>query len=165
MTYDIENSVGYLINVAARLMSQEFDANLNQHGVSIGQWAMLACLWREDGLTISTLSRRTRISEPTAVRTIDRMIRDNLVERSQDENDRRKVCIHLTERGRALRDVLVPCAQQTLSRVLGGVAPEDIEVFVRILRHIISTLDESSHQPVFEESDDPRYRKRLSGCD
>jgi MarR family transcriptional regulator for hemolysin len=50
------------------------------------------------------------IETPTMVRTLDRMERDGLVERRRDPRDRRRVNVTLTEQGRSLRDVLVPCA-------------------------------------------------------
>ena len=109
-TFVIENSLGYLVNRAARLMAHELADRLRPSGVGIGQWAVLLFLWARDGTTQAELARVVAIEPPTLVRTIDRMVRDGLVTRSPDPNDRRITRIHLTDRGRALRDELVPGA-------------------------------------------------------
>jgi DNA-binding MarR family transcriptional regulator len=107
-TFVIEDSLGYLVNRAARLMAHELADRLRPAGVGIGQWAVLLFLWARDGTTQAELARVVAIEPPTLVRTIDRMVRDGLVTRSPDPNDGRITRIHLTERGRALRDDLVP---------------------------------------------------------
>jgi DNA-binding MarR family transcriptional regulator len=106
----IEESLGYLVNRAARLMAHQLAEELRPAGVGIGQWAVLMFLWERDGRSQADLSRAVAIEPPTMVRTIDRMVRDGLVKRVPDPDDGRVSRISLTERGRALRDELVPRA-------------------------------------------------------
>ena len=106
----IEESLGYLINRAARAFANQLGEQLRPFDVGIGQWAVLLHLWGNDGMTQAQLARRVAIEQPTMVRTIDRMERDGLVTRAPDPNDRRASRITLTERGWALRDDLVPLA-------------------------------------------------------
>jgi DNA-binding MarR family transcriptional regulator len=106
----IEQSLGYLLNYVARLFARAHATCLEQHDVTIGQWAVLMFLWAKDGLTQTELSRQVAIEDATMVRTIDRMERDGLVRRVRNTHDRRQLNIFLTDKGRSLRDVLVPCA-------------------------------------------------------
>ncbi len=106
----IEQSLGYLLNYVAKLFAHAHATCLEQHDVTIGQWAVLMFLWAEDGLTQTALSRHVAIEDATMVRTIDRMERDGLVRRVRNTHDRRQLNIFLTDKGRSLRDVLVPCA-------------------------------------------------------
>jgi MarR family transcriptional regulator, organic hydroperoxide resistance regulator len=106
----IEDSLGYLMNYVAKLFARAHATCLEQHGVTIGQWAVLMFLWAEDGVTQTALSRQVAIEDATMVRTIDRMERDGLVRRVRNTHDRRQLKIFLTDKGRSLRDVLVPCA-------------------------------------------------------
>jgi DNA-binding MarR family transcriptional regulator len=109
-TFVIADSLGYLVNRAARLMAHELAERLRPMGVGTGQWAVLLVLWARDGLTQAELARLVAIEGPTMVRMIDRMVRDGLVTRSPDPRDGRLVRIHLTDRGRALRNTLIPGA-------------------------------------------------------
>jgi DNA-binding MarR family transcriptional regulator len=120
----IEDSLGYVLNRAARAMAQQLAEELRPAGIGIGQWAVLMFLWADDGQTQAELSRVVAIEPPTMVRTIDRMVRDRLVERRRDPADGRVSRIHLTARGRSLRDRLVPKAaavnQRTQNRFSAG---------------------------------------------
>lgn len=106
--FAIEDSLGYLLNRAARLMAHRLADRLRAHGVGIGQWAVLMFLWARDGISQAELSRLVAIEPPTMVRTIDRMVRDGLVLRGPDPTDGRAGRIHLTDRGWSLRDALLP---------------------------------------------------------
>jgi DNA-binding MarR family transcriptional regulator len=117
----IEESLGYLVNRVARQMAHELGEALRPSGVGVGQWAVLMFLWARDGMSQAELARVVAIEPPTMVRTIDRMVRDGLVERVPDSRDGRVTRIRLTERARSLRDALVPKAvavnQATLRRL------------------------------------------------
>jgi DNA-binding MarR family transcriptional regulator len=132
----IEDSLGYLVNRAARVMAQLLADELRPAGVGIGQWAVLMFLWAQDGMSQAELSRVVAIEPPTMVRTIDRMVRDGLVERRPDRKDGRISRIHLTGRGRALRDDLVPKAAGVNERVLARFSPREAGTLVRLLRKL-----------------------------
>lgn len=104
----IEESLGYVVNYAARALARELSPRLAAHGARAGQWAVLMFLWAQDGQTQRELSRQVAIEDATMVRTIDRMERDGLVRRERNPRDRRQIKIFLTEKGWALRDTLVP---------------------------------------------------------
>jgi DNA-binding MarR family transcriptional regulator len=106
----IEESLGYMVNRVARSMAHQLGEELRPAGVGIGQWAVLMFLWARDGMSQAELSRVVAIEPPTMVRTIDRMVRDGLVTRTPDPADGRISRIHLTDRGRSLRDELLPKA-------------------------------------------------------
>jgi DNA-binding MarR family transcriptional regulator len=74
------------------------------------------------------------IEPPTMVRTIDRMVRDGLVERRADPRDARVSRIHLTARGLDLRDELVPKAVAVNERTRRRLSPGDQRSLLRSLK-------------------------------
>ena len=137
----IEDSLGYLVNRAARMMAQQLAEELRPAGVGIGQWAVLIFLWQRDGRSQAELSRVVAIEPPTMVRTIDRMVRDGLVKRVPDPDDGRVSRIYLTERGRALREELVPRAVAVNAANLGRLTPAE----GRTLRWLLTKLTSDEH--------------------
>jgi DNA-binding MarR family transcriptional regulator len=135
MEFVIEDSLGYLVNRAARVMAQQLADELRPAGVGIGQWAVLMFLWSQDGMSQAELSRVVAIEPPTMVRTVDRMVRDGLVQRRPDPTDGRISRIYLTKRGRALRDELVPRAVAVNERNLARVGQES-----RALRRLLTKI-------------------------
>ena len=135
-TFVIEDSLGYLVNRAARALAGRLAEELRPHDVGIGQWAVLLHLWANDGMTQAQLARRVAIEQPTMVRTVDRMERDGLVTRTPDPRDRRASRITLTERGWNMRDVLVPLA----ARVNRASTEHMSNAEVRTLRRLLAKL-------------------------
>jgi DNA-binding MarR family transcriptional regulator len=133
----IEDSLGYVINRVARSFAQQLAGELRQRGIGIGQWAVLLFLWARDGMSQAELARVVAIEPPTIVRTIDRMVRDGLVTRAPDPGDRRISRIHLTDRGRALRDELVPKAAAVNEANLARLTKTEGRTLYRLLAKLL----------------------------
>jgi hypothetical protein len=61
-TFVISDSLGYLMNRAARLMARMLGDKLRPAGVGIGQWAVHLVLWVRDGARQAELARMVAIS-------------------------------------------------------------------------------------------------------
>jgi DNA-binding MarR family transcriptional regulator len=133
----IEDSLGYLINRVARSMANQLAEELRPAGVGIGQWAVLMFLWARDGMSQAELSRVVAIEPPTMVRTIDRMVRDGFVTRAADPDDGRISRIYLTDRGRSLRDELLPKAVAVNAANLGRLTPIERKALRRLLGKLL----------------------------
>lgn len=140
LSFVAEETAAHLVPLAARLFARALQERLDRHGVSVAQWSMLLLLWEEDGLTQKELGRRQRIEEPTAARTLQRMERDGLVRRLSDGGDRRRRRVLLTERGRRLRDELVPAVLEVNAVATHGLSADDRQRLVSLLRYMIARL-------------------------
>jgi DNA-binding MarR family transcriptional regulator len=133
----IEESFGYIVNRLARSMGAQLADALRPSAVGIGQWAILLFLWARDGISQAELSRVVAIEPPTMVRTIDRMVRDGLVTRESDPRDARVSRIHLTAKGRALRDELIPKAVAVNAANLGRLTAREERELRRLLGKLL----------------------------
>lgn len=136
----IEESLGYLVNAAARLFARSLHHRISRHGVPIGQWPFLMFLWEEEGLTQKALSGRIPIDEATTVRTLDRMERDGWVRRVRNPRDRRETLVFLTEAGRALEKVLVPYAIEINDQAMQGLDQAQRGHLIKLLQGLIAQL-------------------------
>lgn len=109
---DEDAGLGQILRDVHRAYVRVLQHRIAPHGVSMGQWFFLRALWEEDGLTQRELSQRVGMMEPTTVTALNSMERRGLVERRRNVQDRRKVNIFLTAKGRSLRDVLIPVARE-----------------------------------------------------
>ena len=122
-------SVGYLLRDCYRSFSRALETRIRPHGIGVGQWFFLRELWEEDGLAQGDLSVRAGMTAPTTVVAIRRMVEDGLVTRKQDAQDRRKVRIHLTGKGRRLGDELLPFALDVNNEATADFSQEEIRQF------------------------------------
>jgi DNA-binding MarR family transcriptional regulator len=137
--FTIDDSLGYLVNRAARRMASDLADELRPLGVGIGQWAVLMFLWARDGISQAELARLVAIEPPTMVRTLDRMVRDGIVSREPDPRDGRVTRIHLTARGRSLRDQLVPRAVAVNQAAEAALTTEEAATLRQLLTKLITS--------------------------
>ena len=139
--FDSETSIGYLLRDTYRAFTKILQARISAHGVTIGQWYFLRVLWDEDGLTQRELSQRVGMMEPTTVTALNGMEKRGYVRRVRNTDDKRKVNIFLTEKGKALRNVLLPHAIDVNIRSIAGVPLEDVEAVRRTLHAMKRNLE------------------------
>jgi len=133
---------GSLLRDAQRAFTRALQARIAPHGVSMGQWFFLRALWSQDGLTQRELSQRVGMMEPTTVTALNGMERRGLVVRVRNAEDRRKINVFLTDRGRELEGVLLPCADDLMKVALAGIPGGQLDVAGRTLLRIIENLDD-----------------------
>ncbi len=139
--FPLEASVGYQIRMVYRGMQRLLHTRIGPHGVNLGMWYYLRALWSEDGLTQSELSRRIGTMEPTTLGAIQSMERSGLVRRVRSEDDRRKVHIHLTKKGRDLERMLMPLAVEVVDTSVAGLSPAEVKLLLKFLRSIRNNLE------------------------
>jgi DNA-binding MarR family transcriptional regulator len=95
------NYLAYLLARASFIVSGEFHATLKNWQLSVPEWRVLACLMDVEGLSVGELAAMALMKQPGLTKVLDRMERDALLKRQGTADDRRRVTIHLTAKGRA----------------------------------------------------------------
>jgi DNA-binding MarR family transcriptional regulator len=132
--------MAHLVKDAIRALNRALQVRLAEHGVSLGHWPYLRVLWESDGLTQRELSREAGVMEPTTFAAMKAMQERGYIVRRQLANNRRKVHIFLTAKGRALKTKLVPLAQSVNGVAMRGVSPTDVAITRRTLLAAIENL-------------------------
>lgn len=140
----IDDDIGFFIAVTSRLMDRALNGRLKKYGVSFGQWPFLMTLWAEEGLTQRELSRRVSSEEGTTTRTLDRMEADGLIRREANITDRRQRIIYLTNKGKSLRDKLVPEALAISGLTTGQLTAKEVGALRSALKKMVGSLKELS---------------------
>lgn len=134
------DSLGYQIRTTHRLFQRALQNEVERSGVTLGMWYFLRVLWSEDGITQSELSQRVGTMEPTTLSAIRDMEGDGLVVRTRHADDRRKINIHLTEKGRALRSQLLPIAQAVIDTASAGLTGRERTMLIELLKAMQKNL-------------------------
>lgn len=96
-------SIGRQLNFATGRMNALCSQILDPHGLSLPQWVILSCLWRDGDLTVGALSKLIGSGFPATSRIIDRMVSRGLIARRQDETDGRIAIVSATDKARELK--------------------------------------------------------------
>jgi DNA-binding MarR family transcriptional regulator len=137
--------LAHLVKDAARSMVRALQLRLAEHSVSFGHWTFLRILWETDGLTQRELSEHAGVMAPTTFAAVTAMEKLGLVERQQRPENKKNTHVYLTAEGRALKDKLVPLAEEVNEISVTGLSERDIKVARKELLTIIENLadDES----------------------
>jgi DNA-binding MarR family transcriptional regulator len=130
----LEDSLGFQVRDLNRLMQRALAQRIAPAGVAPGAWYFLRVLWEEDGLTQRELATRIGMQEPTAVIALRGMEEAGWITRTRSAEDRRKVHVHLTPAGRALREALLPEAKAVIGRATQDMTAEEVASLLALLR-------------------------------
>jgi MarR family transcriptional regulator, organic hydroperoxide resistance regulator len=133
-------SLGYMVREVHRAFMRSLEARIGKFGITPGMWWFLRLLWIEDGLSQSELSDRLRVMSPTTVRAMDRLEKQGLISRVPSDDDKRKLKIELTEKGRALRQELMPIALEVNRMGTESLTKAEIAVLQELLGRIMQNL-------------------------
>ncbi len=134
----IDDYLLYLLARASFLISSEFLRELRRRGISVPVWRVLASLiGSRGGETVTGLAEVCLLQQPTMTKLLDRMERDGLVRRSQDERDRRVVRVELTDGGLTRAQDLIAAARSHETEVLARYPEAEAVALKAVLRAIV----------------------------
>ncbi|WP_019616904.1 MarR family winged helix-turn-helix transcriptional regulator [Psychromonas ossibalaenae] len=138
--FDRQSSFGWLINVVASQASKKFETELKKHGLTIALWPPLMCLWEEEGINQSEIAKKSKVENSTTTRTLDKLVALGLVERRDDPHSRRAFRIYLTDKGRALKEVLLPIPVAVNQDLLNTLDDDEQKEMIRLLQKLVAKV-------------------------
>ncbi len=139
-----ETSLGYQINLLARLFENALREQIAPLGVVPGQFPALLTLYEHDSLTQTELRRQVGIEQPTMAKTLQRMERDGLIRRTPDLHDRRRTHIHLTARAHRLQQPLTNEARDVNATATRSLTPAQIDALLTTISQLIANLTDDT---------------------
>lgn len=135
-----DDRLAHLVKDATRALLRALQLRLTAHDVSLGHWTFLRILWEKDGLTQRELSEQAGVMEPTTFSALNAMEKLGYVVRRQLPDNRRKVYVYLTPKGRLLKAKLVPLAEDVNNVAVGDVPADHIAITRQTLLAILENL-------------------------
>ncbi|PRO64933.1 MarR family winged helix-turn-helix transcriptional regulator [Alkalicoccus urumqiensis] len=124
------------LRMIADIVKQKGREILNEFPITPPQFVALQWLHEYGDMTIGELSSKMYLACSTTTDLVDRMEKNELVERVKDENDRRVVRIHLLDKGKTIIREVIQQRQVYLQNVLENFSHENVD----FLEHSLSVL-------------------------
>ena len=109
-------------------------------GLTMPQMVTLHALRRSGALTISAISGKLDLSLAATSHLVDRMVQQQLVERSEDASDRRQKRVAITPAGLALLGRLSSVRLAKAARVIEPLAPELRAQLAEVLAEVLEQI-------------------------
>ena len=117
----------------SRKISRNYNAECSKYGITATQSFVLLDLLDHDGSSVKDIANRIQLDSPAVTGVIDRLLKENLVQRIEDPSDRRSLQILLTPKGSQLADEIVPMSIEFNKNIQDGFDPDDVNLFQKFL--------------------------------
>lgn len=127
--------------------------SMKQDGLSMPQIYTLMYLYHEGEVRISDIGVLMDVGKAAASQLVDRLAQQGLVERVEDDRDRRAKKIRLLPKSLALIEKGLKVQRQQMGGVLAHLSPEQLTTVQNAFRYLIDAIhkvdlpDESSVRP------------------
>ncbi|MGN9796185.1 MarR family winged helix-turn-helix transcriptional regulator [Streptomyces sp. OZ13] len=136
-----EGPMSYAIFQLARAHRARAAAMLREMDLHPGQELLLMHLLDRDGQTQSELLESVGLDHSTVSKSLRRMQDAGLLVRGPAEHDRRVMVVHLTDKGRAMREPLAAMWRALEETSARNLSAQEAESFVRIAYAVTDAIN------------------------
>jgi DNA-binding MarR family transcriptional regulator len=142
-TLDLFRFVPFQLNRLAAEVSAALSGEYQErYGLDIPEWRVLATLgFRNEACSAQYIAHCTRTHKSTVSRAVTALMTRQLVERVENEDDRREFALRMTAKGRALYQKLIPRLLRKEQEILSCLSAQEKKDFARMLGKIEKSLD------------------------
>jgi DNA-binding MarR family transcriptional regulator len=113
-----------------------------RYGLDIPEWRVLATLgFRHEACSAQYIAQCTRTHKSTISRAVTSLMKRQIVERVENEDDRREFRLRLTRKGATLYEELIPRLLRKEQDILSCLSAQERRDFARLLGKIEQGLD------------------------
>lgn len=125
--YLLDESLGYQLFQASRLMNARLNQNFRDHGYTLTyeQWQLLSRLYEEEGKTQSELAVLIERDQAGISRLLGRMEKNGYIHRRLEKGNKRTNHIYLTDWAKQVKDELNRLALHTIEEASEGMSEEE----------------------------------------
>jgi DNA-binding MarR family transcriptional regulator len=128
----------YILRVSLRKQA----GLMKEVGMTIPQMVTLHVLGMSGRMKMKDIAAELNISLPAASGIIDRMSRQKMLKRIQDEKDRRVINIELTDKGKKMLNQTVESRRSAIEQMFAKLTAEERETYLKILKRVKQAISE-----------------------
>lgn len=130
---DFTDYLCFRMGAIARKMTRYYNNKLAPYGITIVQSWVLFYLFRQKSSSLKEIANAVQLDSPVVTGLVDRLVKEGLVIREEDPEDRRSLKISLTPRGRQVVEEIAPVVAEYNQRIRNIIPDNDAETFERAL--------------------------------
>ena len=135
---DLEHFLPYRLSVLANRVSHGFGRLYEERfDLKLPEWRVMAVLGRRPGITASDVTEMTAMDKVAISRALSRLQAMGRVNVQEDEGDRRRMRLTLSEQGLEIYRQIVPLAKSIEADLISELPAEDRAVLDRLLNRLM----------------------------
>ena len=126
----------FLVGRVARKMTKVTREKIAPYGITTSQFFLLNALYEEDGVLISALAHKVALDKGTLTGVLDRLERDDFIERRADPSDRRAIRIYLKQKAEEMKENLIELYHENNNAFLSLLTEDEKLVFETVVEKL-----------------------------
>jgi MarR family transcriptional regulator, temperature-dependent positive regulator of motility len=135
-----EGSASHLLHRAEQSATDIFSRIAPAGLLTPRQYAILAAIEANQGLSQTGLVENTGIDRSTLADIVRRMLDKGLIQRERTADDARAYAVRLTRKGTNTLKKMRPYADEVDRRIVDAIPEAQQELFLSLLQHLVQTL-------------------------
>ncbi len=139
---ELSLELGRLMTEMKYHLRQQLQSKLKEHSLDISfeLLEVMSFLWKKDGMNQQELADMAVRDKSSMTYLIDNLVKRNLVERMEDETDRRSKRVLLTKEGKLLQKKLHPWVIEAYTQASAGLARADIQKAISLVKNMTANI-------------------------
>ena len=123
-------------------LRQYIQVKLKAHGINMTfeMLEVMSVLWKNDGINQQELADQTLKDKSSMTYLIDNLVKRKLVQRVEDDNDRRNKLIYLTEEAKVLQNEICPWVSEVYGIATVDLNAADLQDSLSVFNKMIENL-------------------------
>lgn len=131
--YDLEHRVTYRLALLSARNTRSVLDLYRKHGLTVAAWRALSLIGHHEPIHPSNISERSSVDPDKVTRAVDALVTRGYVARDGDRQDRRRVVLTLTPRGRKVYAEIEGVRRRIEERFLGVLSAPEKRQFLMLL--------------------------------
>ncbi|TGE31642.1 MarR family transcriptional regulator [Desulfosporosinus sp. Sb-LF] len=119
-----------------RKVNRYYESKLSKYGITPSQFYVMSVMWEKDGVKFKDLAKSLEMDGSTLTSILDRMERQDLVERRNDPEDRRSLLVFLKEKTKQNIAEITCLAEKLDQEIKERFSEEEFATFERVLEKL-----------------------------
>lgn len=142
MDFNIDKSLGFLLNKTALLSKASFHKKLKEFDISPEQWALIFRVVQKNGLTQKELSDSTYKDQANITRSVYRLEHRGILQRVRNEKDKRIINIFPTPLAEEIVQKVTPISKQHNQSLAKDFSEEEYQLLLDLLRRVEKNIQD-----------------------
>ncbi|MCA9811768.1 MAG: MarR family transcriptional regulator [Nitrosarchaeum sp.] len=140
---DVDNSLGILIKLTGKSFEKAVDIELKEKcGLTAGQGKIIIALALQEGQSQKEISNAMFLDGSTLVPIIDKMENNGFVVRKSNPKDRRNHKIYLTQKSKALIDLVARCVLDIRRVATQNISETQLNITKKVLKQLTANTEQ-----------------------
>lgn len=146
MDKDINNQIIELVFSLSRVMKGQMQFSSAHATLSLLQIQVLLFINQEKEVQMKDLAGNFTITLPTATSLSDNLMKEGLIKRSRNEEDRRVVTLSLSAKGKEMLKKIMEARNKKIKTLLSYLSEEEKKDFLSILTSLKNNIEKENEK-------------------